>query len=79
MSRNDGCSGQMPLSSTPTVTVSAAWMAPPIDGQTSVAPMNCGVASVCGCSGVSGWTATTPSTASSASISLAGRLAATPP
>ncbi len=60
VSRKDGCSGQMPVSSTPTVTPLPALTEPPTDGQTSVAPMNFGVASVAGCWTSSCWTAATP-------------------
>src|SRR5581483_2797661 len=40
---NDGCSGQMPVSITPTTTPEAALSCPPSDGHTFAAPVNCGV------------------------------------
>ncbi len=73
-----GCSGQTPVSMTPTMTFEPAFAEPPSDGQTVVAPMN-DVLSSSGCFSVSFCTAATPGTLSSAAIWFAGTLAATPP
>src|SRR3954447_23548375 len=58
-----GCSGQRPVSMTPTVTLDPALVEPPSDGHTAVAPMK-SVLSSCGCWRESRWTATTPLTLS---------------
>ena len=78
-SANEGCSGQMPESRTPTSTPSPAVLDPPRDGHTFVAPTNRGEESVCSCSRVSLCTATTPSTARRSLALLAGSRTATPP
>src|SRR4051812_4483769 len=53
-SENEGCSGQMPVSSTPTITFSPALSWPPSCVQAVVAPMKAGVRSVSRCCNVSG-------------------------
>src|SRR3954454_22444860 len=67
-SENDGCSGQMPVSSTPTITLSPALSCPPSRFHTVGAPMKVGVRSVSRCCSSSGYTATTPGSLLSASI-----------
>jgi hypothetical protein len=78
LSASIGCSGQTPVSITPTLTFSAAWMLPPSDGQTACAPINV-VLSSSGRRRASRWTASTPRTRRSFAIWLAGTRAATPP
>src|SRR5262249_18606173 len=73
-----GCSGQMPVSITPTTTLDPAALGPPSEGQTFVAPMN-SVLSSCGCSSVSCCTAATPGTFSRSATEFAGTAAAPPP
>ena len=73
-----GCSGQTPVSMSPTMTLLPAFAEPPRVGQTVVAPMN-DVLSSSGCSSVSSWTAAMPSVLSRAPIWFAGTTASTPP
>src|SRR5512137_2704984 len=53
-SENEGCSGQMPVSITPTITPSPAFSWPPNARQAVGAPMNCGLLSVSSCKSSSG-------------------------
>src|SRR5688500_880344 len=53
-SENEACSGQTPLSSTPTTTPSPALAWPPSSRQSAGAFRNCGLLSVVGWSSVSG-------------------------
>jgi hypothetical protein len=68
----------MPVSITPMTTFEPAWLEPPRDGHTLVAPMKL-VLSSSGWRSASFWTATTPGCESSLPILFAGTRAAMPP
>jgi hypothetical protein len=78
-SAKEGCSGQAPVSITPTITPSPALAAPPSCWYRTGAPMNWGLESVRGLRAVSFWTAATPGRRSRSATLLPASFSATPP
>jgi hypothetical protein len=78
-SEKEGCSGQTPVSRTPTMTPSPAFDCPPRLCHSTGAPMKPGDTSVCGCSTRSGSTAATPAVPTRPAISSGRTSIETPP